>query len=46
MRPYEQQALIVCASQFVEGKKKVQYLDDSVYELFDEIINNGTKKNS
>lgn len=44
MRPYEQQALIVCASQFVEGKKKVQYLDDSVYELFDEIINNGTKR--
>jgi len=37
-------ALIVCASQFVEGKKKVQYLDDSVYELFDEIINNGTKR--
>lgn len=44
MRPYEQQALIVCASQFVERKKKVQYLDDSVYELFDEIINNGTKR--
>lgn len=44
MRPYEQQALIVCASQFLEGKKKVQYLDDSVYKLFDEIINNGTKR--
>lgn len=44
MRPYEQQALIVCASQFLEGKKKVQYLDDSVYELFDEIITNGTKR--
>lgn len=43
MRPYEQQAINASTLAFIEGKKKVQYLDSSAYVMFDDIIKHGTE---